>query len=735
MKTTYIADAFSNIDDAYINESLPAAVPAAKGKLPRAEGPIRRFLGSGWGAAAISAAVALVVLTGVIMAGRLGADMPGVGPLDGPIDNLPVGDGAGTNGTTADEPVEDDPTEADRIFAFDYDIIAPNGYGRGETITIRTFMTNVTSEPIFYEGSSTTLDARVRLTCVLPDGSDFTVEDERDYTDDFIEYWYQPGVAVTGAVDIRIPDDAPDGRYQLTLYSIYNKDWVYSFPPVFTIRDGKTETAPAATEPPIMEPSDTDVMELVPLRHAPVTAKINSLHYDFILHMWSGRLSRDLGNDMAATTAMDGEPLRGEDILEMAAAGDSITTVFLPTEDGQFPSATVGRVSIGELPATRLLKLEAFDSQGNSVFKVTPPDGASQISLVLEALPADTYYVSLSLEASGFYYTMMDESWQVVSGCFDLVFRLSPDEPQSSVDGIPPLEVTVMDSATQNQLPVTDRLFASAFDPADPHAAIVLTDEHKSILNRKLTSDGVLSELASLLTDTGAPLQFSLSRHDCEMVALTVYDRGFGAVYSPASGSLNHLGTGKIVTDALSSLDEGLYYLVFRIAFTEDGGETFTDAYDYPMVYLRRDAVSTTYPMSLVIRGERTTLSEAAMGLTDEGADWEAGEFGAPLPADFADRIAALSVPTVVLSDGDDIGCKQKQGMSLMYASVYDKENGRLVVCDDISSGSLYMLEELEAGSYYVILHTVLKTDRISAGDWLNAMPFDYEYLFILEKE
>ncbi len=91
MKPETIAYAFSDIDDQYIRESHPAAVLAAKGVLPRAEGPVRRFLGSGWGVAAISVATALLVLGGILYAGRMAGDphmTPGGTPGGQPGDTI-----------------------------------------------------------------------------------------------------------------------------------------------------------------------------------------------------------------------------------------------------------------------------------------------------------------------------------------------------------------------------------------------------------------------------------------------------------------------------------------------------------------------------------------------------------------------------------------------------------------------------------------------------------------------
>ncbi len=433
MKPTYIADAFSQIDDAYINESHPAAI-AAGGRKPRAEGSVRRFLGSGWGAAILSAAAALLVMTGIVFAGRMGANTPGPGgqiPVPGTdedSDRVDIvvtnpteqeNDGEHVSGTSAETAaettLETDPGtqpntsgtptvtvtvngeavslgvgnlfsasgerdagngmaeainmdgmppdtlqdirdqdsgitiryeqengfslplpltdvrlsqgtavfESLRIYTengneisrnteiqstktipagleegkyyvvlvlsvkgfdyemmgktyrvtsghasvvfhiepvsyhvpaedfplkFDFDIVAPDGYVRGKTIYVHTFMTNVSGNPVHYTGPSSDVDARIRLTHLLYNDVCYRLDQERLYTTDIIERDIAPGETITETIPVYISEDAPDGAYDLTMYYTNNPDWVVSFRKVFYL-SSEVDQPPDTTSP------------------------------------------------------------------------------------------------------------------------------------------------------------------------------------------------------------------------------------------------------------------------------------------------------------------------------------------------------------------------------------------------------------------------------------------------------------------------------------------------------
>ncbi len=76
MKGILAYQAFNQISDTYVDESyIPGAEvllapPARRTRAQREEGPLRRFMNSGWGVACVSLFVALTVLTGIIYAGH-----------------------------------------------------------------------------------------------------------------------------------------------------------------------------------------------------------------------------------------------------------------------------------------------------------------------------------------------------------------------------------------------------------------------------------------------------------------------------------------------------------------------------------------------------------------------------------------------------------------------------------------------------------------------------------------
>lgn len=76
MKGILAYQAFNQISDTYVDESyIPGAEvllapPSRRTRAQREEGPLRRFMNSGWGVACVSLFVALTVLTGIIYAGH-----------------------------------------------------------------------------------------------------------------------------------------------------------------------------------------------------------------------------------------------------------------------------------------------------------------------------------------------------------------------------------------------------------------------------------------------------------------------------------------------------------------------------------------------------------------------------------------------------------------------------------------------------------------------------------------
>lgn len=91
MKGILAYEAFNQISDTFVDESyIPGAEallapPARRTRAEREEGPLRRFMNSGWGVACVSMFVALTVLAGIIWAGQrdpVGIPSVGTSPAD-----------------------------------------------------------------------------------------------------------------------------------------------------------------------------------------------------------------------------------------------------------------------------------------------------------------------------------------------------------------------------------------------------------------------------------------------------------------------------------------------------------------------------------------------------------------------------------------------------------------------------------------------------------------------------
>ena len=91
MKGILAYEAFNQISDTFVDESyIPGAEvllapPTRRTRAEREEGPLRRFMNSGWGVACVSMFVALTVLAGIIWAGQrdpVGIPSVGTSPAD-----------------------------------------------------------------------------------------------------------------------------------------------------------------------------------------------------------------------------------------------------------------------------------------------------------------------------------------------------------------------------------------------------------------------------------------------------------------------------------------------------------------------------------------------------------------------------------------------------------------------------------------------------------------------------
>ncbi len=399
MKTHLIANAFTNIDDQYIIESHPAAVLAQNGRLPRAEGPVRRFLGSGWGAAILSAACALLVLTGIVMAGRMGTGDPTVNP------------GGQVTEAEADNIRDPSHTLTAGSFSFAYRIEAPAGYERGATITVFTEMTNITDKTITAQGSSGDREAHIRL--LYEDGTDtVNIAPILCYTANVVPHTFKPGETVKGQLQLRIPEDAPYGAYTLELSYPYNAAWTVSFENVFTLRS--TPTTPSLT-------LTLDGVEH-PLRGG---------------HIITGSLSRDIGDCMGEHIDMDGmPPEKLEDIL-LSDCGSAVPY----TKGNALQRMKLDAIRMSEGTAT-WESIKVYDTSGKLV-----RNGVDSISC---GLSDDVYYAVLLLRASGFSYAMGDKTYTVEDSIIMVVFRLvSPDYEEETTPTTPTTPVTTTPPSTE----------------------------------------------------------------------------------------------------------------------------------------------------------------------------------------------------------------------------------------------------------------------------------------------
>ena len=95
MKGILAYEAFNQISDTFVDESyIPGAEvllapPPRRTRAEREEGPLRRFMNSGWGVACVSMFVALTVLAGIIYAGH--RDPTGIPPAVTPSESTEAG--------------------------------------------------------------------------------------------------------------------------------------------------------------------------------------------------------------------------------------------------------------------------------------------------------------------------------------------------------------------------------------------------------------------------------------------------------------------------------------------------------------------------------------------------------------------------------------------------------------------------------------------------------------------
>ncbi len=390
MNPNLIADAFTHIDDRYINESHPAAVLAENGRLPRAEGPIRRFLDSGWGAAILSAACALLVLSGIVWMGRHGAQLP-----DEPGGQLTETDAAG----------ERIPTLTAGAFSFTYRIEAPEGFRRGATVTILTEMTNTSGEVIRAEGPSSESVAHISLYCTIDSaaGTNIDILPMNPATTDEVIHTFSPGETRQGRLRFQIPEDAPYGTYRLELFYPYNPEWAVTFENVFTM----TEPAAAPTTPALT--LTLDGVEY-PLRGG---------------HLFSGSMTRDAGDGLMEAIDMDGMPPETlEDIQRMD--GGSIVRY---TKGHALKRMKLETIRMDEGTAA-WESIKVYDTDGKLV-----RSGTDSISC---GLSDEVYYAVLILKVGGLDYTMGDKTYLVENGLLAVVFRLvSPDYVEETTPDLP----------------------------------------------------------------------------------------------------------------------------------------------------------------------------------------------------------------------------------------------------------------------------------------------------------
>ncbi len=380
MNPHLIADAFTNIDDRYINESHPAAVLAENGRLPRAEGPIRRFLDSGWGAAILSAACALLVLSGIVWMGRHGAQLP-----DEPGGQLTETDAAGQHISTL----------TSGAFTFSYRIEAPEGFRRGATVTILTEMTNTSGEVIRAEGSSSESVAHISLYCTIDSaaGTNIDILPMNPVTTDEVTHTFSPGETRQGRLRFQIPEDAPYGDYHLELFYPYNPEWAVTFENVFTM----TEPAAAPTTPALT--LTLDGVEY-PLRGG---------------HLFSGSMTRDAGDGLMEGVDMDGMPPETPEDIRRTDCG----SVVRYTEGHALKRMKLEAIRMDEGTAA-WESIKVYDTDGKLV-----RSGTDSISC---GLSDEVYYAVLTLTAQDFHYTMGDKTYLVENGLLAVVFRLvSPD--------------------------------------------------------------------------------------------------------------------------------------------------------------------------------------------------------------------------------------------------------------------------------------------------------------------
>ncbi len=746
MKKELIANAFSDIDDAYINESHPAAVLAAKGETSRADGFFRRFMSSPLAAAVLSVIVSVGVLTAVILAGRTGAGDPGPAgaPLGGTADSvledvavtvipdtLPPG---GSGGDVDAKPPADTALDTDQTayeplpeftagpFAFSYHIAAPDGFKPGCTIRIDTYMTNVSESAVHYSGSSSELDAHIELWYTLPDGTHHRMDEPMDSTDDVMEYTYAPGETVEGFVEVFIPADVPAVTLDLIMSYSANKTWSVTFPKVFTVGDGYVPETGLPVPP---------VTNERPSAHAMLGNEFVTLGSLYMIH---GQLSSDDG-DMAATSAVSGEPLTGQDIVELFRSGATFPVHHYSVIDGQSESVDIHDIRIDGHAIDSITRLEVFNTEGERVSGRTSLDGVVSKGTLLDTLLKADYYVALSFMASDFPW--VEEGWTVDHGEFTVIFCWLPNE-STDVSEItrPSFRVTLTDTATDHVERARTAFTAISFDPAHPYLDVALYGELEDEIHRMLSEDTLLNQ--PLFRDTSGHLEIRFSNGVYRPVSVTVRGRDMGAVYMSRAVSFTQSAVGVYTIDELRHLPEGLYILILRLAYTEDDGHSFESAFDYPFLYLRRNTVSTAYSATLLYNDQVTTLTDSTTALTDENSALLSGQIDAPLAEDFLIRTSGMNIPTVTLPSGEAIHFKPEPGMTLLYATVYDKATGTPLFSAEVSGKADYLNERLahygDIDSFLVILHAAQISDGIPEEDWFLNIPFDYEYPFIIER-
>ncbi len=131
-------------------------------------------------------------------------------------------------------PAEDQP------FRFSYSIEAPNGWKKGERITIYLFQQNISDESIVFDHtqSSSLLQPYCQLSMNMGgDDLGYSIPVPRDYTEDGAAHYGVPrGSTVFGSYSVKLPEDMPGGGRGIDLYIHYgdNSAWGITYEDAFT---------------------------------------------------------------------------------------------------------------------------------------------------------------------------------------------------------------------------------------------------------------------------------------------------------------------------------------------------------------------------------------------------------------------------------------------------------------------------------------------------------------------